>query len=212
MKPVFTIGHSNHSLEKFLELLSSHNINALADVRSAPYSRHLPHFNKQELQDYLPKAEIRYVFLGAELGARPADANCYVDGKAVYEKIAELDTFKQGLERIRKGAKNYRIALMCAEKDPITCHRAILICQHLVPFNLEIAHIHSDGELEYHEDLEERLLQLHGLSNSKQPKQLSLFDSEPEIEIPRSERLRQAYQLQGDRIAYVEKNTEKDHD
>jgi uncharacterized protein (DUF488 family) len=212
VKPLFTIGHSNHSPEKFLELLSSHNINALADVRSAPYSRHLPHFNKQELQSYLTKSEIRYVFLGAELGARPADINCYVDGKAVYERIAEMESFKQGLERIHKGAKNYRIALMCAEKDPITCHRAILICQHLVPFNLEIAHIHGDGELEYHEDLEERLLQLHGLSDPKQHKQLSLFALEPEREIPRSQRLQQAYQLQGDRIAYVEKNTETDHD
>ena len=210
MKPLFTIGHSNHSPEKFLELLSSCNINALADVRSNPYSRRLPHFNKQELQSYLPKSEIRYVFLGAELGARPADINCYVNGKAIYERIAELDSFKQGLERILKGAKNYRIALMCAEKDPITCHRAILICQHLVPFNLEIAHIHSSGELEYHEDLEERLLEICGLASLKEYKQLSLFPSEPEI--PRSEKLRQAYKIQGDRIAYVEKNTETDHD
>ncbi len=208
MKPVFTIGHSNHTPEKFLELLTRHNINALADVRSSPYSRYLPHFNKQALQSYLPQSEIRYVFLGAELGARPKDVNCYVDGKAVYEKIAELDTFHQGLERILKGAKNHRIALLCAEKDPITCHRAILVCQHLVPFNLEIAHIHSDGELEYHEDLEERLLQTHNLGDKKENGQLSLFTLETETETPRSERLRQAYQIQGDRIAYVE----KDHD
>jgi uncharacterized protein (DUF488 family) len=208
VKPVFTIGHSNHTPEKFLELLTRHNINALADVRSSPYSRYLPHFNKQALQSYLPQSEIRYVFLGAELGARPKDVNCYVDGKAVYEKIAELDTFHQGLERILKGARNHRIALLCAEKDPITCHRAILVCQHLVPFNLEIAHIHSDGELEYHEDLEERLLQIHNLGDKKENGQLSLFTLETETETPRSERLRQAYQIQGDRIAYVE----KDHD
>jgi uncharacterized protein (DUF488 family) len=208
VKPVFTIGHSNHTPEKFLELLTRHNINALADVRSSPYSRYLPHFNQQALQSYLPQSEIRYVFLGAELGARPKDVNCYVDGKAVYEKIAELDTFHQGLERILKGARNHRIALLCAEKDPITCHRAILVCQHLVPFNLEIAHIHSDGELEYHEDLEERLLQIHNLGDKKENGQLSLFTLETETETPRSERLRQAYQIQGDRIAYVE----KDHD
>lgn len=110
MKPVFTIGHSNHTPEKFLELLSSHNINSLADVRSAPYSRYLPHFNKQALQSYLPKAEIYYVFLGSELGARPADANCYIEGKAVYEEIAALSSFQQGLKRILKGAQNHRIA------------------------------------------------------------------------------------------------------
>jgi uncharacterized protein (DUF488 family) len=208
MHPVFTIGHSNHTPEKFLELLCSHNINALADVRSAPYSRYLPHFNKQTLQSYLPKAEIHYVFLGAELGARPKDASCYIEGKALYEKIAALDAFQQGLKRIIKGVQKYRIALMCAEKDPITCHRAILVCQHLVPFNLEIVHIHSNGELEYHESLEERLLQIHNLEDKKENGQLSLFPTVTEPELARSERIRQAYQMQGERIAYVEKDND----
>lgn len=208
MLAIFTIGHSNHTPEKFLELLSIHNINALADVRSAPYSRYLPHFNKQALQSYLPKAEIRYVFLGAELGARPADSSCYVEGRALYEKIAVLDSFQQGLKRIIKGVQNHRIALMCAEKDPITCHRAILVCQHLISFNLEIAHIHSNGELEYHENLEERLLQIHDLQDKQENGQLSLFPTVSQPQLARSERIRQAYQLQGDRIAYVE----KDHD
>ena len=213
MQAVFTIGHSNHSPEKFLELLASHNINALADVRSAPYSRYLPHFNQPVLQSYLPQAEIRYVFLGAELGARPADASCYVEGKALYEKIAVLDSFQQGLKRILKGAQNHRIALMCAEKDPITCHRAILVCQHLMPFNLEIAHIHSNGELEYHENLEERLLQIYHLEDQKDNGQLSLFPTDLEPKLTRSERIRQVYQMQGDRIAFVEKDyTEKEHD
>lgn len=208
MLAIFTIGHSNHTPEKFLELLSIHNINALADVRSAPYSRYLPHFNKQALQSYLPKAEIRYVFLGAELGARPADSSCYVEGRALYEKIAVLDSFQQGLKRIIKGVQNHRIALMCAEKDPITCHRAILVCRHLLSFNLEIAHIHSNGELEYHENLEERLLQIHDLQDKQENGQLSLFPTVSQPQLPRSERISQAYQLQGDRIAYVE----KDHD
>ncbi|MBE9091663.1 DUF488 domain-containing protein [Microcystis aeruginosa LEGE 11464] len=208
MLAIFTIGHSNHTPEKFLELLSIHNINALADVRSAPYSRYLPHFNKQALQSYLPKAEIRYVFLGAELGARPADSSCYVEGRALYEKIAVLDSFQQGLKRIIKGSQNHRIALMCAEKDPITCHRAILVCRHLLSFNLEIAHIHSNGDLEYQENLEERLLQIHDLQDKQENIQLSLFPTVSQPQLPRSERISQAYQLQGDRIAYVE----KDHD
>ena len=206
MQPVFTIGHSNHTDEKLLNLLQMHNISALGDVRSAPYSRHLPHFNKQALQSYLPKVEIRYVFLGAELGARPTDVSCYVEGKALYEKIAALNSFKQGLKRIIKGAQTHRIALMCAEKDPITCHRAILVCQHLVPFNLEIAHIHSNGELEYHEDLENRLMQIHNLVDKKENGQLSLFPTDTAHEIAREEGIYQAYQLQGNRIAYVEQN------
>lgn len=206
MQPIFTIGHSNHSPETFLSLLHQHGITALADVRSAPYSRHLPHFNKQALQTYLPDAEIRYVFLGAELGARPRDESCYVEGKAVYEKIAASEAFQQGLNRLLKGVENHRIALMCAEKDPLTCHRAILVCQHLVPFNLEIAHILSDGELEFHETLEERMLKLHDLHITSDEGQLSLFSTDSKTLQDRVERVRQAYQKQGDKIAYVEKD------
>jgi len=198
--PLFTIGHSNHNPERFLELLQQHGVTALADVRSAPYSRYLSHFNKSTLQTLLPEAEIRYVFLGAELGARTDNPDCYIDGKAIYEKIAATDAFQQGLQRVLKGLQSHRIALMCAEKDPITCHRAILVCQHLVPFNLEIAHIHSDGTLEFHEDLEERLL-----DQDPPGDQLSLFAEESSPVLSRAERLRQAYQKQGYKIAYVEK-------
>jgi len=205
MNPLFTIGHSNHSPEKFLELLESHGITALADVRSMPYSRYLPHFNQPALQGLLPQAEIRYVFLGTELGARPDNADCYVEGKALYEKIAATDNFQKGLKRLLKGANDYRIALMCAEKDPLTCHRAILICQHLLPFNLEIGHIHSNGELEYHEGLEERMLKAQGLQDPEPVSQLSLFPEPSKPCLDRPTRLRQAYQQQGEKIAYVEK-------
>ncbi|MFN9176311.1 MAG: DUF488 family protein [Synechocystis sp.] len=206
MQPLFTIGHSNHSQEKFIQLLNLYNITALADVRSAPYSRYLPHFNKKPLQNYLPSAEIHYVFLGAELGARPDNPDCYVDGKATYERIAATEVFQGGLQRLLKGIKQHRLALMCAEKDPLTCHRAILICQHLTNLNLEIAHIHSDGELEYHENLEERMLCLHGLGDPKETQQLSLFPDQGPALPPKSERLAQAYYQQGGRIAYVEKD------
>ncbi|MGK7889222.1 MAG: DUF488 family protein [Leptolyngbyaceae cyanobacterium] len=204
MQPIFTIGHSNHSLEDFVHLLQQHQITALADVRSAPYSRYLPHFNKKRLQAYLPKVAIHYVFLGQELGARPTDPNCYVEGKAVYAKIAATEAFQQGLKRLVSGAANYRIALMCAEKDPLTCHRAILISQHLLPFNLDIAHIHSDGALELHEKLEERLLKAHHLQEPP-VNQLSLLSStDSVIDMDRGARVRQAYQQQGDKVAYVE--------
>ena len=208
MKPLFTIGHSNHSPEKFVELLQIHGVTALADVRSAPYSRYLPHFNKSALQTYLQTSDIRYVFLGEELGARPNNPICYVEGKAIYERIAATESFQKGITRLLKGVENHRIALMCAEKDPITCHRAVLVCQHLTPFNLEIGHIHSNGELEFHENLEERILKLHGLQDSEPVNQLSLFQEDLVPILPRSERIRQAYLKQGEKIAYVE----KDHD
>lgn len=208
MKPLFTIGHSNHSPETFLGLLHLHNITALADVRSSPYSRYVPHVNRPNLAAFLSQAEIKYVFMGTELGARPENPTCYVEGKAVYEKIAALESFHHGIQRLVKGCQDHRIALMCAEKDPIQCHRAILVCQHLVPFNLEIAHILSTGQLEFHEDLESRLLATHHLTAPAGEAQLSLFAVEESSHPDRDQLLRQAYQLQGDKIAYVEHNND----
>jgi uncharacterized protein (DUF488 family) len=209
-KEIWTIGHSNHSIEAFISLLGQHKITALADVRSHPYSRYLPHFTQAALKTSLAKAGIRYVFLGKELGARPNNPDCYVDGKALYEKIAATELFAQGIQRLLKGVETYKISLMCAEKDPITCHRAILVCQNLRQFDLEINHILNDGNLEPHHHLEDRLLNLYGLSDAEQnkPKQLSLFDNLElqNFEIrPREERLKESYHLQGEQIAYQEK-------
>ncbi len=211
MQPLFTIGHSQHSLENFIALLQQHNVTALADVRSMPYSRRLPQFNHAVLEKNLPQVEIRYVFLGKELGARPDNPNCYVEGRALYENIAATPEFAQGIQRILKGVQSHRIALMCAEKDPLTCHRAILVCQHLVPFNLEIGHIHSDGSLEYHENLEDRMLKLHDLQDPQTENQLMLFAELMEPQVSRAERLKEAYHRQGLKIAYVEKNHSENH-
>lgn len=206
---LFTIGHSNHSLDAFLSLLKQHNINALADVRSHPYSKFLPHFKQKNLKQSLLAEGIQYVFLGQELGARPNNLQCYINGKAVYEKIAQTPEFKSGIERILTGTNKYKIALMCAEKDPIDCHRAVLVCQHLQPFNLDIQHILKDGTLETHHHLEDRILIKQGFKQLVEPNdnniQLSLFPLEKEDKLDRQECLQKAYQLQGDKIAYVEK-------
>lgn len=211
---LFTIGHSNHSIKAFIQLLQKYNVTALADVRSHPYSRYLPHFNQSLLQNALLSENIRYVFLGQELGARSENPECYVNGKAVYEKIAATELFTEGIRRVLKGAKTYRIALMCAEKDPITCHRAVLVCQHLREYNsLEINHIKTNGILESHNELEERLLAKHELNQFtlvQAPIQLSLFGESPSKIQPnnlpsREECLKEAYRLQGDEIAYVDK-------
>ncbi len=202
---LFTVGHSNHSIEDFVSLLKQHEITAIADVRSHPYSRYLPHFNKAELQAVLEQVKVRYVFLGQELGARPNDLSCYNSlGKALYERIAATSSFDEGIQRLLRGVKSYRIALMCGEKDPITCHRTILVCRHLRQFNLRIHHILSNGELETQAELEQRILRKFNKSSEQnQAIQLSLFESsEPEEEID----LEQAYQRQGDEIAYVKPN------
>ena len=212
---LFTVGHSNHTIEVFVALLHKHEVTALVDVRSHPYSRYLPHFNQTPLKTALLNVGIQYVFLGRELGARPNDPMCYVDGKALYEKIAATELFSQGIQRLLKGAEAYTIALMCAEKDPITCHRAILVCQHLRDLKLDINHILSNGDLETHYYLEERLLKLHNLQPVEVPAaiQLTLFgdiSDQSIINRPREDLLQEAYRNQGKQIAYVEKQDNHD--
>jgi uncharacterized protein (DUF488 family) len=217
---LFTIGHSNYEIKTFISLLQKHEVTAIADVRSSPYSRFLPHFNRAALKAALEAEGIRYVFLGHELGARPKNQECYVDGKAVYERIASTDEFHEGIQRILKGIKKHRLSLMCAEKDPLTCHRAILVCQHLRHFNLQIDHILRNGDLESHSHLEHRMLEKQGFTEFAEIKeeqaQLSLFaqqgnDLSTNDLLTREECLREAYRLQGDGIAYVERRS-NDHE
>ncbi len=205
---LFTIGHSNHSIEAFISLLQRHGITALADVRSHPHSRYLAHFNQSALKAALLSAGIQYIFLGRELGARPADPSCYVGGKALYEKIAYTELFHEGIQRLIQDLEKDKISLMCAEQDPIECHRAILVCQHLRELPIHINHILKTGELEPHKHLEDRLLVSHKLNQpeSGTPVQLSLFDAPQALPArSREECLKEAYKRQSDKIAYVEK-------
>jgi len=189
---VFTIGHSTHSAEKLLELLRLHEITAVADVRSQPYSRVNAQFNREVLQADLKAMKISYVFLGRELGARTHDRTCYVDGKVQYDLLARSSSFQEGLARVEKGTQGHRIALLCAEKDPLVCHRAILVCRHLVARGLEAVHILETGRLERHEDALARLLAEVGVQSR------DLFRSREEL-------IAEAYAQRGEQIAYVEK-------
>jgi uncharacterized protein (DUF488 family) len=188
-KELYTIGHSTHSTEKFVELLTQHSITAVCDVRSHPYSKFNPQFNRESLQKELKEYAITYVFLGEELGARSSDPNCYINGRVQYHALAQSDLFQQGLTRLRKGMETYRIALMCAEKDPITCHRTILICRQLRADNIDIKHILEDGSIENNARSEERLLQVLKLPPG------DLFTTVEEY-------IERAYDLQGEKIAY----------
>ena len=142
---LYTVGHSNHECEKFLDLLTPHQITAVADVRSQPYSQYTPQFNRETLEAALGRRRIKYVFMGKELGARREERECYVGGQARYDLIAGLPAFLQGLERLRRGAKTQRIALLCSEKDPLACHRTILVCRQLRG-EFAIEHILEDGD------------------------------------------------------------------
>jgi uncharacterized protein (DUF488 family) len=156
-RTVLTIGHSNHPIDKFLELLARHGVKAVADVRSHPASRFNPQFNRERLRASLESAGVRYLFLGRELGARSADPDVYVDDRVDYDRLAATPQFQDGLVRIERSAAE-PVALMCAERDPLDCHRALLICPHLEAHGSRTAHILDSGALESHDDFTARLL------------------------------------------------------
>jgi len=189
MNELFTIGYSPHTLDSFLSILRKHKITALVDVRSSPYSQFKPEFNQESLKEFLKTQNIAYVFLGDYCGARVEDPSCYVNGKVDYRLVAENQKFKEGLDRIKKGMEKFRIALMCAEKDPITCHRTILICRNLLSAGIKIKHILGNGKAEEHRDSENRLMKLFNLNHP------DLFRSE-------QQRLEDAYSRQEEKIAY----------
>ena len=155
---VLTVGHSTHALDAFIALLQRHHVTAVADVRSAPYSRFNPQFNREPFAKALEAEGIRYVPLGNELGGRSDDPACYEDGRIRYDRVAATESFRSGLARVVQGAARYRIALMCAEKEPLDCHRTLLVARALDAQGVDIAHIHADGALEPHRAAMDRLL------------------------------------------------------
>lgn len=187
---IFTIGHSNHTAADFAVLLRRHGITAIADVRSQPYSR-FSQFSRPSLEANLREVKIRYVFLGEELGARSKDLSCYEDGRVQYGRLAQTDLFRRGIERLLNGRMRFRIALMCAEREHLTCHRTILVCKVLHKIGVPVCHIHPNGSLESHDDAMLRLIDFVGLPRTH------LFRSLEDL-------IEEACALQEARIAYVD--------
>lgn len=127
---VYTIGHSNHKAVEFLRLLKHYSITAVVDVRSSPFSRMNSQYNQNTLSTLLSENGIAYVFLGKELGARPEDPNCYIKDKVSFDRLSATPTFKLGIDCILKGMEMHSIAIMCSEKEPLICHRTVLISQY----------------------------------------------------------------------------------
>jgi uncharacterized protein (DUF488 family) len=195
---IHTIGHSNHSFERFRDLLRPYEISAVADVRSTPYSRFNPQFRRERLHASLADAGIEYVFLGQELGARSADPTCYDEtGRVRYERLSRATLFREGIERLKVGMTRHRIAIMCAEREPLDCHRTILVARELVREGVAVVHILADGTPESHEHAMERLA-----ITLKIPADDLLSD-------PR-ERLERTYNLQAAKIAYVRRPSARD--
>ena len=185
---IWTIGHSNHSARRFIDLLQGAGIDCVADVRSTPFSRRNPQFSQKALAASLKDAGIEYWFLGDALGARPKDPDCWEDGKVSYARIAASAAFQEAIQALIDESHAKRIALMCAEKEPLDCHRTILVGRALAQRDTELAHIHADGRIEPHVELEERLLHLA-------KEKVDLLNG-------RDAALAQAYDKQGRRMAY----------
>lgn len=149
-RPVlFSIGHSNHTEEKFLELLKQHEIGVLVDVRSQPYSRYSPHFNAGSLKALVESAGVRYLFMGDQLGGRPEGDEFFDEaGHALYYRMAESPPFLEGIARLERGARDHRVAMMCSEEDPAVCHRYLLVTRVIRERGIDVWHIRGDGRLD----------------------------------------------------------------
>jgi uncharacterized protein (DUF488 family) len=188
MPVLFTIGHSNHSISQFVRLLSQNAIDVVCDVRSVPYSKANPQFHREELGFSLRKHGIQYLFLGAALGARTKDPNCIVNGRVSYEEVAKSEPFTRAIAQVQAIAAARRVALMCAERDPLDCHRTILVSRCLAANGCTVQHILDNGVLEFHRDALTRLVEQLDLEPN-------LFDSSEEL-------LMTAYRRQEERIAW----------
>ncbi|MGE0268624.1 MAG: DUF488 family protein [Candidatus Omnitrophota bacterium] len=169
----FTVGHSNYSVDKLMRLLERHAVNCLADIRSAPYSKYVPQFNKDNISAELKKRNILYVYLGDKLGGIYSDPDLLnADGTVDYARVRSRAEFKDGIEGvIRNIQKGLTIALMCAEKDPLNCHRFRLVSPALLEQGIEVIHILESGETSGHREMEEPVRQ----NENKENEQLHLF-------------------------------------
>jgi uncharacterized protein (DUF488 family) len=150
---IYTIGHSTRPAEEFLSLLEKYSINYLVDVRSRPYSRFNPQYNRERLKTFLEQHAIRYVFMGDTLGGRPDDPSCRTpEGKISHDIIRTKSFFREGITRIcTADQKDIRIALMCSEGKPSNCHRSRMIGRALAELNISVQHIDEKGELKSQE-------------------------------------------------------------
>ena len=186
---IYTIGHSTHEAEKFVSLLQQHRVNLLIDVRSIPYSRWNPQYNRENLIETLQEHSIDYEFLGQELGARSEAPTCYENNRVSYKKLANTSLFQSGIEKIRQLADCRTLALVCAEKEPLDCHRTILVARTLETDEYDVLHILEDGEAQPHRQAMDRLCELRKLP-------------EPDLIYSRDQRVNDAYAAQEQRIAY----------
>jgi len=194
MNTIFTIGHSQHPMKHFIELLNMHNINYVIDVRSTPYSKYAQEYDRENIKNILKQNNIEYCFMGKSFGARQDDRTLYTtSGYLDFEKVAMADKFNVALSSVKRGMENNNIALMCLEKAPIDCHRAILVGNAFYRANCNVEHILEDGILKNHDQLNLELLDLYFPDRN----QISFFGNKSEDEY-----LKDAYKLRNKEVGY----------
>jgi uncharacterized protein (DUF488 family) len=159
---LLTIGHSNLPADRFVALLQNAGVALVADVRSVPFSRRFPWFSGKALAERLMCEGIAYVPLGEGLGGRPRDPKLYCDGVADYDAMAATPAFRADLDRMVDDMRRRRLCLMCAEREPLDCHRCLLVSRALAARGVVPGHILADGTIEPHAATEARLLSLAG--------------------------------------------------
>ena len=163
---LYTIGHSNLEMSDFLGTLLRYEIKLLCDVRSRPGSFRFPQFNREPLMNQLASAKIVYQFFGDQFGGRPLDSRYYrPDGLVDYLARRKAPDFAEGMDRLVGAAKNQNVVLMCAEEDPLHCHRFLLLCPALVQKGISPVHLRRAAVAESQRDAEDRLLQAHGFAD-----------------------------------------------
>jgi len=207
MDIVYTIGHSRHTTDQFLALLHAHGVNSVLDVRSSPYSNRYPQFNRELITLSLREAKLAYTYLGEYFGARQPDGDYYTpDGWLHYRAFAKTHVFREGINRLDEILAAGKVpALMCAEKDPFNCHRAIMIGHALARQGYEVRHILEDGSLQSQSELDTRLLDKYFPKRGE----ASIFDileGEPDP----AQMLDEAYDLRNEAIAWHREQSEED--
>ncbi len=208
---LFTIGHSNISAERFTALLRRAGVDAVGDVRSVPASRFCPWFSAKNLAPLLASANIDYLFYGDELGGRPRDLSLYCNGVADYEAMARRPSFQPTLDRVLATAWLQRLCLMCSERDPLDCHRCLLVARALAARGMSVGHILHDGGIESHAAIERRLLEIAGPDSDQDNDLDSDLDSDL-FATGQGGRLAAAYRRRARAIAYRLKGANKGPD
>ncbi len=188
---LYSIGHSNHRTEHLIGLLRLHGIQTVADVRSVPYSRHHPQFSRKAFERTLTAQGFSYVFLGKELGGLRRERECYHQHQVDYEKVATVPVFQEGLRKLVDLTSSMKVVMLCAEQDPLACHRALLIARHVRGFVGEVLHIFRNGNVETHAQIEERLLRDYA-------------QQESDLFVTREDLIAEAYRKRAKEIAYKE--------